>query len=503
MPKTALPVLAGCHPDPSVCRVGGEYFLVTSTFAYHPGLPVHRSTDLRSWELIGHVLADDDRRLDGLDVSDGVWAPTIRHHDGLFYVIWGEARDRRWSQTYLSTASDPAGPWSTPVPLGAEGIDPSLFFDDDGRCWFTAARDADDPAETGPAELWMRELDLRALRLVGPSYPLWHGAVRGAWVEAPHVYKHEGRYHLIGAEGGTERNHAVTAAQADVVTGPYRTDPRSPLLTHRHLGAAEPVQNVGHVDVVDTADGGIAALTLAVRPIDGHHVLGREVFLVPARWSAAGLELAPGAGRLEDPGPAAQPVAPDWLSLRGPIGWSPLDDGIAVEARIEPLSGSGRPGLLGRRQTDHRFVFEGSAPHPLLADQRIGAVAFQHAERWVRASARRDGDDLVAEIHLRRDGEELLLAAAPLPAGELRLRIDSDGRRYRLAVLVDGGAVVGGEVPHRLLSTEDAGGFVGVLLGFAHEGPVVAGAAEFRRLRYAPGATAAPVESALEALPAG
>ncbi len=503
MPKTALPVLAGCHPDPSVCRVGEEYFLVTSTFAYHPGLPVHRSGDLRSWELIGHVLVDDDRRLDGLDVSDGVWAPTIRFHRGLFYVIWGEARDRRWSQTYVSTASDPAGPWSAPVALDAEGIDPSLFFDDDGRCWFTAARDADDPAGTGPAELWMREFDYRAMRLVGPSYPLWHGAVRGAWVEAPHVYKHDGRYHLVGAEGGTERNHAVTAAQADTVTGPYRTDPRSPLLTHRHLGETMPVQNVGHVDVVDTADGGIAALALAVRPIDGHHVLGREVFLVPARWSAAGLELAPGAGRLEHPGPAVQPAAPDWLSLRGPIGWSSTDDGIGIDAREEPLSGSGRPALIGRRQTDHRFAFEGSAPRPALPGERIGAVAFQHAERWVRASVRLDGDDVLAEIHLRRDGEELLIATALVPPGELRLRIDSDGRRYRLAVLVDGEAAVDGEVPHRLLGSEDAGGFVGVLLGFAHEGPVAAGAAEFRALRYAPGDAAVLPDPAAEAVPAG
>lgn len=484
MSTDPTPVLAGCHPDPSICRVGDEYFLVTSTFAYHPGLPVHRSTDLRDWQLIGHVLVDDDRRLDGLDVSDGVWAPTIRHHDGRFYVVWAEARDRRWAQTYVSTASDPAGPWSAPVALHGEGIDPSLFFDRDGRCWFTAARDADDPAETGPAELWMQQLDLLDLRLVGPRHALWHGAVRGAWVEAPHIYEHDGRYHLVGAEGGTERNHAVTAAQADVVTGPYRTDPRSPLLTHRHLGESAAVQNVGHVDVVDTLDGGIAALVLGVRPVDGHHVLGREVFLVPARWSDAGLELAPGAGRLE-PSPAPpSPTGVDWLSLRGPVGWSATEAGLDLAADPEPLHGFGRPAMLGRRQLDHRFVFEAEVDAPATVDQRIGAVAFQHQERWVRAGVERTADGLVATIMLRRDGAEQILAMQSIGDGPLGLEIASDARRYRLAVHVDGREAVVAEVPHHVLSTESAGGFVGVVLGLANEGPLSAGTAAFRAVDY-------------------
>ncbi|MFD0476003.1 family 43 glycosylhydrolase [Nonomuraea thailandensis] len=179
-----------------------------------------------------------------------MWAPTIRHHDGTFYVVSTLAVDRRGSLTFVVTATDPAGPWSDPVPLEAEGIDPSLFFDDDGRCWFTACRDAE--GDGGPGELWMRELDLDRLRLAGPTHVLWHGAVRGAWVEAPHLYKHDGVYHLIAAEGGTERNHSVTAARSGAVTGPYVTDPRSPLLTHRHRGPDEPVHNVGHVDLVDT-----------------------------------------------------------------------------------------------------------------------------------------------------------------------------------------------------------------------------------------------------------
>jgi xylan 1,4-beta-xylosidase len=332
------PVLAGCHPDPSVCRVGSEYFLVTSTFTYHPGIPVHRSTDLKAWELIGHVLTADDRGLVGLDSSDGVWAPTIRHHGGVFYVIWAEAERRKSSRTLVSTAVDPSGPWTVPVELDADGIDPSLFFDDDGRCWFTAARDTEQPQATGPAEIWMREFDFRVLELVGPSHVLWHGAMHGQWVEAPHIYKHAGRYHLIAAEGGTERNHAVTAAQADAVTGPYRTDPRSPLLTHRHLGPDAAVQSVGHVDIVDTPSGGAAGLVLGIRPLGGFHSLGREVFLVSASWEPEGLVLAPGLGHLEPHPAGALTSSPEWLSLRGPVAWTRTAGGIALGARPDAIS---------------------------------------------------------------------------------------------------------------------------------------------------------------------
>lgn len=478
------PVLAGCHPDPSICRAGEDYYLVTSTFAFHPGLPVHRSRDLTNWQLVGHVLTEDTRGLEGLDISDGVWAPTIRHYDGLFYVIWGEARGRRWSQTFVSTAEDAAGPWSTPVPLDAEGIDPSLFFDDDGRCWFTAARDADKPVETGPAELWMREFDYRAMRLVGPSYSLWHGAVRGAWVEAPHIFKHEGRYHLIGAEGGTERNHAVTAAQSDRVTGPYRTDPRSPLLTHRHLGETAPVQNLGHLDLVDTPDGGIAAVALGVRPIDGYHVLGREVFLVPARWSAEGLLLAPGSGKLEPSAPAPAPSGTDWLSLRGPIAWRETPAGIVINARPEPLHGLGRPAMLARRQLDHRFSFSTLVEAPRVQGQHTGIVAFQNQERWVRVSLERNPGGLRAIASLRSDGAERTLATVNTDEIGARLQIESDARSYRLVVLTEDNELLRAEVPHSTLSTEDAGGFVGVLLGLLNEGPESAGEAEFVEVDY-------------------
>lgn len=496
------PVLAGFHPDPSVCRVGDEYFLVTSTFAYFPGLPIHRSRDLVSWELIGHVLTSDDGRLDDIDTSDGVWAPTVRHHEGLFYVVWAEAHGRRWKQTYVSTAVNPAGPWSAPVELDAEGIDPSLFFDDDGRCWFAAARDAANPAETGPGELWLQEFDYRSLRLVGPEYVLWHGAVRGAWVEAPHIYRHAGKYHLVAAEGGTERNHAVTAAVADAVTGPYRTDPRSPLLTHRHLGDETPVQNVGHADVVDTRDGGIAALVLATRPVEGHHVLGREVFLVPARWGQDGLELAPDAGRVEPLPHVPDPHETDWLSLRGPIEWQETAGGILLGAREAGLESFERPALLGRRQLHHQFAFQADVAVPNEPGQRVGIVALQHQDRWVRVSVVAAGGGGRAELTLRRDGVDELLDSAPIAEGVVTLTVTATAHEYSFSARQAGVDIVAADVIHRVLSTETAGGFVGVLLGLTNQGAVGAPAVEFSSVRYAPGEASAPSDRASDGGPA-
>ncbi|WP_165956154.1 glycoside hydrolase family 43 protein [Streptomyces hainanensis] len=488
------PVVAGCHPDPSICRVGADYYLVTSSFTYFPGLPVHRSRDLVRWERVGHVLADPAHvDLAGLDVSDGVWAPTIRHHDGLFHVVYTVAEHRRGRATFVSTATDPAGPWSPPVDLGADGIDPSLFFDADGRAWFTAARDALSADATGPAEIYLREFDHRALRLVGPSSVLWHGAVAGAWAEAPHLYRRGDVYHLLAAEGGTERNHAVTAATAHSPTGPYTTDPRSPLLTHRHLGAGAAVQNVGHADLVDTPEGDTWAVVLGVRPLDGGHTLGREVFLVPVSWAPEGPVFAPGTGTLADPDglaghrPPDDDAPADWVGLRGPAAhrWDGAD--LALAPAPDELASLGRPAFLGRRQDRHHCAFAATvpAPAPDSADGHVGLVAFQHQDRHVAQRVRRaPGGDVVVETVLRSGGAHTVLARRP-GTDRQRLEIRSDGRHYSFGTVTDGVLDVHATVDARLLSTEDAGGFVGVLLGVAHQGPAEAPWAAVEDVTYA------------------
>lgn len=487
MRAVANPVLPGCHPDPSVCRAGDAYYLVVSSFGYYPGIPVYRSDDLHDWRLVGHVLDRPDQiDLRDLDLSDGVWAATIRYHEGTFFVVCALARGRTGARTVLVTATDPAGPWSDPVVLDADGIDPSLFFDDDGRCWFTATRDATSPTATGPGELWLRELDLATLRLTGPTHVLWHGALGGQWVEGPHLYRRDGRYLLLAAEGGTECHHAVTAAVAPRVTGPYTTDPRSPLLTHRHLGPGQAVQNVGHADLVDTPDGATWAVVLGVRPVDGTHVLGRETFLVPVEWTAAGPVLAPDTGVVtartggrpgtESLDPAMPLPAQGWSSLRGPVDHavSATPAGLVLTPTPEPLGGRGTPAFVGRRQQHERFRFtcrlrlDGAT-----GAEQAGVAVLQHQDRFVTLALGLDaaGRPEVRVVARTREGEDVL-ARARVAGTDVVLAVTGDGADYTLAAGTGprGATEVLARVERAFLSTERAGGFLGVHVGVFADG---------------------------------
>ncbi|PWI12661.1 glycoside hydrolase family 43 protein [Streptomyces sp. Act143] len=510
MPTFSNPVLAGSHPDPSICRVGEDHYLVTSSFAYYPGLPVFHSRDLVDWRPLGHVVDRPSQvPLTGLDVSDGLWAATIRHHEGTFYVVVAAARARQGSATYLFTATDPAGPWSEPVVLEAEGIDPSLFFDDDGRCWFTACRDAAEPAVTGPGELWMRELDLETLALTGPAHALWYGAMRGAWVEAPHLYKRDGVYWLIAAEGGTEHHHAVSAARADTVTGPYATDPRSPLLTHRHRGAAEPVHNVGHVDLVETAAGETWAVALAVRPIEGTHTLGREVFLVPVEWTPRGPVFAPEAGRVRlserlPAGATAAPrrdtpvryafdgpaLGPEWLSLRGPVddrvscGAGP--GGLTVRLSPEPLTSTGTPAFVARRQQHVRLRARARVRFADATPARqAGLAVFQNTGRHATLGLTADASGTPQVVLTGVEaGVATRLGAVTVADSEVVLTVDSDEAGYTFRVDDGTRSTPLGSIERAFFSTERAGGFVGVHLGLYGVGD--SGEAQVRWFEYTP-----------------
>ncbi|MFF2324726.1 MULTISPECIES: glycoside hydrolase family 43 protein [unclassified Streptomyces] len=493
MPTFVNPVLPGSHPDPSICRAGEDFYLVTSSFAYYPGIPVFHSRDLVRWRQLGHVLHHSRAvSLSGLDTSDGIWASTIRHHDGIFYVVSTLAKGRRGGVTFLTTASDPAGPWSPPVPLDAEGIDPSLFFDDDGRCWFTACRDAARPDVAGPGELWMRQLDLKALMLTGPTHVLWHGAMRGTWVEGPHIHKRDGVYHLIAAEGGTESHHAVTAARAQAVTGPYVTDPRSPLLTHRHRGAAEPVHNVGHADLVDTPAGETWAVTLGVRPVDGTHTLGREVFLVPVDWTPAGPVFAPDTGgvslRERLPAGVSEAAAvphldsplrehfdeatlpPEWSSLRGPVDDlvmpRPGRGGLTIRLSTESPASTGTPAFIARRQQHLcvraalRIRFTAATPA-----QEAGLAVFQNQDHHATLALTSDaaGTPHVV-LTVREAGVGTRLAAVAVSEDDVILAVDSDETGYTFHVKDSAWTTVG-SIDRAFFSTERAGGFVGVHIG--------------------------------------
>ena len=309
------PILPGFAPDPSICRVDDNYYLVTSSFSWFPGIPIYHSKDLVNWELIGHgITRPEQLNFDGLEDNYGIWAPTIRYHDGLFYLI---TTCSQCGGNFYITAKDPSGEWSDPVWLDdARGIDPSLFWDDDGRCYYTG--NYWDFKKSWPAQcaIWGQELDLERQKLIGEKKILSYGHANNAgYTEAPHIYKIDGRYLLVTAEGGTNEYHAVTVHHSAEVLGTYISDKINPVLTHRHLGKDYPIQAVGHADLVQTQSGDWWAVVLGKRLVEGEFPLSRETFLCQVDMENGTPIFNPGYGKviLEQKRPDLPwtPVAPD------------------------------------------------------------------------------------------------------------------------------------------------------------------------------------------------
>lgn len=272
------PILPGFHPDPSICRVNDDYYLITSSFTWYPGIPIYHSKDLVNWRLIGHAIDRPDMiNFDGLDDNHGIWAPTIRYHNGLFYII--TTANKAGGNFYI-TAKNPIGPWSDPIWIkDAPGIDPSLFWDDD-KCYYTG--NYWDFKKSWPSQcaVWMQEIDLEKGELIGERKELAYGHANNAkYAEGPHLYKVDGKYLLLMAEGGASSNHAVTVFLSNNVWGPYVAPEINPVLTHRHFGSDYLIQNLGHADLVQTQNGDWYSVVLGVRKIENNIPLARETFL--------------------------------------------------------------------------------------------------------------------------------------------------------------------------------------------------------------------------------
>jgi len=286
------PVLAGFYPDPSITQVDGKFYLVNSTFTFFPGIPVFESRDLVHWRQIGNVI-DRPRELnfDNKDVSRGIFAPTIRYNKGLFYLIT-TAVDAGGNEVFV--AKNPAGPWSDPILLPSleGGIDPSLFFDDDGKAYVVNnGLPEGGPRYEGHRAIWIQEFDTATRKLVGPRKMLVNGGVDPAkkpiWIEGPHMYRHDGGYILMCAEGGTSTQHSEVVLRSKSPWGPFKPYQGNPILTQRDLPAdrPDPIINAGHADLVEAPDGSWWAVFLASRAFEQvHYNTGRETFMLPVTW---------------------------------------------------------------------------------------------------------------------------------------------------------------------------------------------------------------------------
>lgn len=455
------PILAGFYPDPSICRAGQDYYLVNSTFEYFPGLPIFHSTDLVNWEQIGNVI----HRPGQLDykapnMSAGLYAPAITYHEGTYYVICTMIEG---PGNFLVTATDPAGPWSDPIPLDFSGIDPSLFFDDDGRVWVVNNDDPDgEPLYEGHRAVRIQEYDPVAQKMVGSRPVLINGGVdlskKPIWIEGPHIYKHNGWYYLNCAEGGTWTDHRQVIFRSKKVDGPYEPWDQNPILTQRDLDSnvTGSVTCTGHADLIVGPDGNWWAVFLAVRPYDGvHSAMGRETFMLPVEWTDDGWprilphgERVPRVVKAPEgvvDGKAKTPMtgsfewrerfsedelSPAWIMFREPTEtWWKLDGGkLNVTPRPVHLhSGTENPSFVARRVQHNIYKAKTKLDIPEDEGVSAGLVLFMNERYHYFLAVKRDGEN--ARVYLERveGGKVEEVATAELSGdGRVTLEIDVD-----------------------------------------------------------------------------
>jgi xylan 1,4-beta-xylosidase len=473
--RLASPLLPGFHPDPSITKAEDLYYLVTSTFEYLPGLPIYRSADLRTWTLIGHVVTRTGQlQMDDVFTGGGAWAPTIRHHGGLFHVVVSDAGGRGMLHF---TASDAAGPWSDGSPIALSGIDPDLAWDDDDTCIITYSGlvlEGDDRGRH--LGILQARVDLSTGQPLGDPYSTWSGTGL-MFPEAPHLYRHDGRWYLLMAEGGTERGHAVSVARSNSPYGPWESCPANPVLSAR--STARPIQNTGHGDLIQAPDGSWHLVLLGMRVLGltrSFSPLGRETFATPVTWHD-GWPIPEPVELTDDPAPmfddsfGSTDLGPEWVSVRRtPASVAKVIHGEGVHLVGEGLALSHpAPTFIGRRQRrlDARITVV------VAQCTDVGGLTIRYDERQ-HYDLEITIDSVIARASLASISSE---TTVPRPAGKLTLQVQmlkpnhdySDAMTcdlIRMSVSADDGidhevAVLDG----RYISAEAACSFTGRVIG--------------------------------------
>ncbi len=402
------PILPGFNPDPSIWRVGADYFIATSTFEWYPGVQIHHSRDLVNWELVRRPL-DRASQLDmrGNPDSCGIWAPCLSHADGRFWLVYTDVKrfdgNFKDAHNYIVTAPAIDGPWSDPIYINSSGFDPSLFHDDDGRKWFLnmvwnhrSESIGGSPKHPAFAGILCQEFDPVAGRLTGPVTNMFRGSAHGL-VEGPHLFKREGWYYLTTAEGGTGYDHAVTMARSRNLLGPYELHPDTHLITSKDAPDA-PLQRAGHGQIVETPEGRVYHTHLCSRPLPGtrRSPMGRETAIQECVWKDDGwlylkqggqvpavdlspphrtVERKPGipVGRRFDNGPL--PAEFQWLRTPYPERlFSFTGNALRLTGR-ESVGSWFEQSLVARRQEHVRFRVETEVAFDPCTFQQVAGLA--------------------------------------------------------------------------------------------------------------------------------
>ena len=527
------PILPGFNPDPSICRVGDDYYIATSTFEWYPGVQIHHSRDLANWRLVRRPL-DRASLLDmrGEPDSCGVWAPCLTHADGRFWLVYTDVKRFEGSfkdvHNYITTAPAIEGPWSDPVHVNSSGFDPSLFHDDDGRKWFLNMIWDHRPGARGKlrnpafAGILLQEWDAASDKLIGAAKNIFAGSAHGL-VEGPHLLKRNGWYYLTTAEGGTGYDHAVTMARSRRIDGAYELHPKVHLLTSKDAPDAA-LERAGHGQIVETPDGQVYHTHLCSRPLKGlkRSPLGRETAMQKCVWRDDGwlylehggqvpavgvappfptrCEPQPRRRRYEFSSPGL-PLDFQWLrtphpdrifSLSARPGWLRLIGRESIGSWFEQA-------LVARRQEDFAYRAETELEfEPSTFQQAAGLAAYYNRHKfhclavtWHETLGR--ALTILSSEGDHPDGRLAFPLASPIPLGSdqaVRLAVSVDHAKLQFACALDGAwREVGPVLDASLLSDEAGAGehrsFTGAFVGmFAFDTSGRGLAADLRYFEY-------------------
>lgn len=494
------PILSGYHPDPTICRKGDDYYLINSSFEWYPGIPIYHSKDLVNWKLIGYGGTEAnnfDLAKNAVD-SGGIYAATIRYHDGLFYIITtntgrqGDPKIKGNGNFYI-TATDPAGVWSEPIYLDCPGIDPSLFWDDNGKCYYIGQGNLlAEPEWRGQHGVWLQELDLKEGKLTGERKQLSFGHATNAHAaEGPHLYKIGEKYMIILAEGGTYRSHAATAFESENLWGPYQPTIINPIISHRHLGIKHPVSSIGHADIVETQNGEWWMVALGRRHFNGYVYMGRETFLSPVTIyhnalfnKQTAIIVNEGEGKM--PVTATRPdlkwtpfekdplrdnfdgdtLNLEWNMLRTPESkWYNLKGGkLSLDLRPEVLTEFVQPSLLAKRISHHTFraatrvVFDTKKQN-----EQAGIVLYRNTKGYITALKGK------GEIVITSASKDGVVEQCRIPCTEkdIILAMESNGKDVSFEWALPNGKFqkIDASVPLSVISDDNIGGYNGPMVG--------------------------------------
>lgn len=503
------PILAGFYPDPTICRVGDKFYLVNSSFCYFPGLPIFESTDLVNWKQIANIIDRPEQANFGNSrLSGGMYAPTLRYHNGTFYVICTNVSG---VGNFIVTAKNPVGPWSNPIVIpGVDGIDPDIFFDDDGKVYIT--HNGPPPnnisLHDGHRAIYMFEYDLVSQKITSQPKLVINGGTdmskKPVWIEGPHVIKKSGYYYMICAQGGTGFNHSEVVFRSKNIYGPYESYGENPIMTQSHLdpNRKNEVSTTGHADFVELPNGDWWTVFLGCRPygMDLYNT-GRETFMMPVEWKndwptiVDGNKAIPMINKRPNLPLSKEKIEPmsgnfvshddfennkldlKWNFIRTPSEkWYDLMNGkLVMKPRQESIHTETNFSFIGRRQ--QHLKFEASTKLEYTAKDALGTaglVAFQNEKHYLLIGKRLNANGK-QEVYLEKtaaksnDGKPEIIAKKEIAENEkvLFLKVEGKARFYDFYYkTTEKGAwiLLAKDIDGTLLSTKEAGGFVGTYL---------------------------------------